>query len=132
MSRTHKDMRRFHVKKYWESYYGKRRQVLKLQKIYEFNAGSLTLLKEDLQLQYLNYTESYKSKRARIKGLCFFKTTYDLVGCDYSSAPSWHTRLYMNRPERRKTHLLEQKIKKGEDNENILLFPEAKKFVYYW
>jgi hypothetical protein len=51
----------------------------------------------------------------------------------YTSAPSWFTRMYMNRPARRKAHMFEQLCLNNSNLENLDGFiTNDKAFVYYY
>jgi hypothetical protein len=50
----------------------------------------------------------------------------------YSRAPSWHTRMYMNRPARRAAHLKERQALFCDLDEFDFYVEEDDEFVYYW
>jgi len=113
MSRTNKDIRRYKTVRFWDEYWEDRRK----------HCGSWWYLGTETVDKELSVFVS-KNKE--------FKSSQQLY-TDYSSAPSWWTRLFSNIPKKREEKMLVNKILKDHEIADSLVFPLARKpFSYYW
>jgi hypothetical protein len=122
MSRTYKDSNRVKLKRYykdrWETEHTKYEYESEKYLWPDFNVSvGLTT-----RIKYLKKPGVLTKKRKEVDTTDHWMTT-----------PGWWIRLTMNRPERREHHLLEKKVLREIDIEDVD-FPDLgrKPHIYYW
>jgi hypothetical protein len=113
MSRTYKDIRKWKTKRFWDDYYNN---------VWEHQQSYWAAFRRNDSKQIQEFVAHNKE----------YKTAQQLY-TDYSGAPSWWARLYMNRPARRKQNgLLHTALKLYLDSDELVFPLSRKPFVYYW